>query len=659
LAHDIVRERPTLVGLSEDFKIIDERVSQAILRDTVHANLPEWRGRLAWLLSGELSEGQQRSVERRDWPQILEALVLRFISRAKEYELPPEELLRLLADMPTEFDIARFATAVYHDYQRSLAYRGSVDFSDLVLLALRALRVDPQYLDRLRVRWPYILEDEAQDSSFLQEQMLTLLTNNENWVRVGDPNQAINTTFTTSDPRYLRDFLNRRDVEERPLHTSGRSSQKIITLANDLLRWTVTRHPIIELREQTFYEQYIRPTEPGDTQPNPPNETSTIYIHPPDAALTPDKELDAVVKSLKQWLPDNLDKTVAVLVPENSRGFQLATRLEREDIPYEELLRSTTRTRQAATQLSIILTYLADPRQSNALARVYSEVWLPLCEIELDTSNRDDPPLLVRRAISRLKRVEEFITPSLEAEMVVSVLNLGEMATEWYEHIADFVGLIRRWLSALSLPIDQLVLTIGQELFSAPADVALAYKIAVLLRSVSSANPDWRLFQFVEELRVISENQRKFLGFDDAEEGYEPKLGRVTISTMHAAKGLEWDRVYLMAVNNYSFPSALDYDTFIGEKWFLRDELNIEAEALTQLKALHIEQPDGYSLGRATEDARLEYVAERLRLLYVGITRAKQDLSITWNTGRFWDRGGKSVKQPALPLVHLREFSDE
>jgi DNA helicase-2/ATP-dependent DNA helicase PcrA len=72
-----------------------------------------------------------------------------------------------------------------------------VDFDDLIRLAIQALEADPAYLERLRYQWPYILEDEAQDSSLLQEELLRRLSDRQNWVRVGDPNQAINTTFTT------------------------------------------------------------------------------------------------------------------------------------------------------------------------------------------------------------------------------------------------------------------------------------------------------------------------------------------------------------------------------------------------------------------------------------------------------------------------------
>ena len=119
---------------------------------------------------------------------------------------------------------------------------------------------------------------------------------------------------------------------------------------------------------------------------------------------------------------------------------------------------------------------------------------------------------------------------------------------------------------------------------------------------------------------------------------------------MHKAKGLEWDRVYLISINNYDFPSADPNDSFIGEKWFIRDDLNLSAEALAQLRAL--QSGEDYQEGKASLEARIEYAAERLRLLYVGITRARRALTITWNTGR-------GVQTEATPLLALRTFWEE
>ena len=122
---------------------------------------------------------------------------------------------------------------------------------------------------------------------------------------------------------------------------------------------------------------------------------------------------------------------------------------------------------------------------------------------------------------------------------------------------------------------------------------------------------------------------------------------------MHKAKGLEWDRVYLLSCNNYDFPSGMQYDQYVAEKWFIRGRLNLEAEALNQLKiALSNDLYDWYEEGTATQEARLDTVRERLRLLYVGITRAKKSLIVTWNTGR------NGEQQPSQPFLALHGFLD-
>jgi DNA helicase-2/ATP-dependent DNA helicase PcrA len=200
------------------------------------------------------------------------------------------------------------------------------------------------------------------------------------------------------------------------------------------------------------------------------------------------------------------------------------------------------------------------------------------------------------------------------------------------------------------LPIDQLVLTLAQDVFTLPADLALAHKLAIVLRRAADEHPDWRLPELTAELAVIAKNERRFIGFSTDDSGFDPERyrGKVVVTTMHKAKGLEWDRVYLMSANNYDFPSNMPNDRFISEKWFIRGGLNLEAEALAQLSALEsTSEYEWYEEGVATVDSRINYVKERLRLFYVGLTRAKRELIVTWNSGRQGDA------TPSLPFADL------
>jgi DNA helicase-2/ATP-dependent DNA helicase PcrA len=203
------------------------------------------------------------------------------------------------------------------------------------------------------------------------------------------------------------------------------------------------------------------------------------------------------------------------------------------------------------------------------------------------------------------------------------------------------------------LPIDQLILTLAQDLFTEPADLAMSQKLALLLERYARMNPGLGLPDLIRELETVVKNERALLGLSHQDLGFDPERHRgvVVVATVHKAKGLEWDRVYLMAVNNYDYPSAEPDDEFYAEKWFVRDRLNLEAEVLAQLRAL-VELCEGkaYVEHEETARARFEIAAERLRLLFVGITRARRELVITWNVGR------KSDKHQATPFVELAAF---
>jgi DNA helicase II / ATP-dependent DNA helicase PcrA len=646
LAHDIVRERPSLVGLEGDFQIVDERAAEQIRQEAALAWLRSHPYHLDEYLNPDLDEGRREWVRREQLPELVGVLSNSFIRSAKDLQLTPEELLETLSALPVPLPLAEMGVEIYADYQRALSYRGGVDFDDLIRLALEALQVDEAYLERLRLRWPYILEDEAQDSSRLQEEILKLLVGeNGNWVRVGDPNQAIYETFTTASPHYLKRFIQKPDVIERQLPNSGRSTQNIIDLANYLIDWTLNEHPLEAARE-ALSTPYILPTPPGDPQPNPPVESGKVQLLL--KKYSPQEEIAAIADSLSRWLPEHPAETAAVLVPRNQRGFEMVNELKRRGIEYIEILRSTTSTRAAAGALGNLLNYIADPQSAKKLARVY-EVWR--------RADREDEQAwkLVSQAVALLRKcskVEDFIWPRLEQDWLEEQGLVGEQSAV-YQGLVEFRGLVQRWLGTAVLPVNQAILTLSQDLFKEPTDLAIAHKLALILRQASEANPDWRLPELTEELAVVARNERRFLGFSPEDTGFDPDAhkGKVLVATVHNAKGLEWDRVYLMSVNNYDFPSGNEYDTYMPEKWFLNGKLNLEAEALEQLKAaLSKDEYSWYNQGQATQDARLEYISERLRLLYVGITRARKELIITWNTGR------KGVLRPAEAFMALHRF---
>ncbi len=660
LAHDIVRERPGLVGLSEDFGILDERTAAEIKAEAVRHYLQSHPDIFGPFLKPEHLRNPRR-IERylfQDAVEIAEAV----IRTAKELRASPETLEARLKQQSGSWPLLELGISVYSAYQRSLYVRGAIDFDDLILLALQALESDPGFLERMQRRWPYVLEDEAQDSSLLQEQMLGLLTAaHGNWVRVGDPNQAINTTFTSADPRYLRRFIQEPNTEFRPLSLSGRSALPIIQLANFLQRWSREAHPVLP-PEMTLAPPEIQPTGPEDPQPNPPPGEPAVYIF--DRALSPQQEVDVVVTSLERWLPRNPQRTVAVLTPDNFRGFTLTEALSKAQIPFDDtLLRSDNATRATAKALATVLLYLSRPQEPTHLPVLWKEVWWPRRggvkgPQEGEESPAPSPEELpepvqrLARALGKANQPERFVFPRPEDDWLDGLAWLDDFPG-FREVVEAFRQDLRHWTAATVLPVDELVLTLGNELFTEPTDLALTHSIAVLLAKRSRENPHLRLPDLAQELNQIAQNKARILGFNEESLGFEPPPGVVTVSTMHSAKGLEWDRVYLMSVNSYSFPSGGDEDGYRGERWFVRDNLNLVAEAIEQVRQLHMGSLDDYRPGEASQQARLEIAAERLRLLYVGITRARQELILTYNTGRRPDREPIS---PALLFQVLLKY---
>jgi DNA helicase-2/ATP-dependent DNA helicase PcrA len=180
----LLREHATVFGRTERYTIYDQG---------------DMRRVADWLLS-DAERGQiQRAL--RDHGQPASAEVLADISRAKNLLLTPESYERSSAH-PAGALIA----AVWRESEVELQRSNAFDFDDLLAFAVRLLAEHPHRLTWLRQRWRWILVDEFQDTSHAQAMLVDLLAGPEgNLCVVGDDDQLIH-SFRHADPRHILAF---------------------------------------------------------------------------------------------------------------------------------------------------------------------------------------------------------------------------------------------------------------------------------------------------------------------------------------------------------------------------------------------------------------------------------------------------------------------
>ncbi len=672
LALEIVRWGSDL--LSDDLVVLDEGQSRQFLDAAVDG----WINDNARLWEAFLPDyGREYSPQMiARWRDITATTAAAFIREAKNERYRPDAIfttIRAQAEEaagedtpnPARSPLMHMMAGIYGRYQTALARQGGLDYDDLIWLAADRLEHEPDLAANLRGRWPVVLEDEAQDSVPLQETLLELLTGPEgNWVRVGDPNQAVTSTFTAAHPRFFSRFIDRPDVTARTLPNSGRSAPLIIGAANAILNWTIDNHPVPEVRANAFRRQDILPTPPGDAQPNPPDSEADVRIRV--YRHREEEELPTVARLAFEYAGEHPEQTLAILVPTHQAGYAIAHHLDALGADYDNLLRGSGREREVAAALHAVLAVLANPLDTRALQSAHNGL------SELRESGPyydpypDDSEQIERfRALLRsVHRPETLLFPR-EGEELVEALPAG-VATEEdvarLERLADF---LRANFDLRTLPIDDLALALADALFAndgggEPAedaaahelDLAIAYQIAAQLRMWREAQPEWRLPELVAQLQMVASGRRSLNIMRGAGQGYEPAPGRISLATQHSSKGLEWDAVFLMGIDGMWIPGSLEAP-FLGVHDFLGGDPN--AEATAQLRYLMGAETGLHPNRTATESAHIEVICERLRLLYVGITRARRFLQIS--RSRTTRRGrSEQESEPATVLGVLYRY---
>ncbi len=426
-------------------------------------------------------------------------------------------------------------------------------------------------------------------------------------------------------------------------------------MANELIRWVSTEHPVKEVRHHAFIRQQITPTPPGDSQPNPPDSEAEVRIKV--YKNRNDGELKGVASQAVKLTREKPDYTVAILTPTNYLGKQIGIRLQQLGAEYDDLLRGGGLVRQVAGTLQAFISLLADPQQTRFLEAVFSALVDLGHLVVLDS----DSPKGISAILRSVVTPEQFLFPR-DSESFIKSLPSGVADNDQIRFLGILSGFLRGIFDLRSLPVEDLVLSLSDIIFGEGAndpdrtfdqELATSFQIANEMRLRLDVSSGWRLADLVVELENLTTGRRLLQGISQKGYLFKPRPGRITLVTQHSAKGMEWDAVFLVGIDSSWIPGDLE-GQFRGEVEAIGG--NPAAEIKSNLLQVMLEDNGLYPGRTATESAHIELISERLRLLYVGITRARRILHIS-RSRNIQRRNQDILAKPATVMKPLYEFN--
>ena len=648
LALNIASRYPDLSGLPLDSAtLITPNQSHRLIRTCVEQWIAVHPRLYSQLLQGRQFDGEETERLRRQSvlrTEVLPALAYVAIHEAKSSGYQPQQLRVLGEQAADEYEILTIAAGLYEQYQNLMRSRDLIDYDDMILAALRVLD-NPSARRNEQKQVFAVFEDEAQDSSPLQTQLLEILAQDPenpdlppNLIRVGDPNQAINSTFTPADPIYFRRFCEQCQQQQRlaTMDMAGRSTRIVIAAANFVLGWVnshlsfVNGHSSFVSKTESnandkerlpFREQTIHPVNSNDPQPdaNPTPIGRGLELYTPrdihhtaeligkrvvdlfrEATVTETPATETPATETPIETPNNL--RMAVLVRENRQGRWLAEAIapicrEHNILVYE--VSESDRHSQVPAEVLALLQFLDRPHSPDYL-KAALEVLVQRQLIQPQDLN----------ALATIP--EQFLYP-------------GPLDPPHPEAAQKASYLCRSLLRArMELPPYQLISFLALTLNYDQAELATADKLADRVQQQLAGNGS----NLGAILVVLSEivNSERFEAVDtENSEARYTRPGQLTIITMHKAKGLDWDCVFIPFLHENVIPGNL---RVLPQAQFLGD-FTVAEVARAQIRAALHEQFPLPDTAIAWEQAKQLKTAEEFRLLYVAMTRAKRLLWIS------------------------------
>ncbi len=644
LAWSIATRHPELSKINiNDRTVITPHRDHKLVRACVDRWLPKNVDRYRQLLAGASFDGEEterlrrQSVIRQD---ILPTLTLTAVREAKSSGLSPTDLAEIAQQHPDHYDILGICAGLYQEYQEQLTAMNYLDHDEMIVGALRVLQ-DPVALKFWQQQVHAVFEDEAQDSSPLQEKLLRLLATHQpdeaahsclNLMRVGDPNQSINSSYTPADPTYFRDFCSScaPTGQLTEMNQAGRSSTSIIKCANFLLHWSnnywqlqLTKLENIEsdISETAFWTQDIQPVDSGDTQPNPSPIAKGVEIHRP---LDIFQSIEQISARILQLFHQEAPLNIAILVRENrqARFTRDQLTLQLQNHPNIKIYTAgiSDRSSQIPSEMLRLMQFMVRPHSPDRL--------------------KDALNVLLERKLIEAQDINALaIFPERFLYPTINDPPLSTTALKAQTYCTEFIR------ARFNLPNYQLISYLSDRLEYQALELATAEKLAERIAQQTFGNNS--LSQNIQVLQEIVQSEN-FANIDEEADDRFTATGQVTIMTMHKAKGLDWDVVFL---------PFLHKDIIPGSPWvptstkFLGD-FNIGEVARAKIRAFAHHQPLP-TTSEAWQQANFLKQAESLRLLYVAMTRAKkllwmaaeQTAPFTWN--RFdWREINKDKSNP-------------